>query len=336
MALALREQGWRVVGVEIDEARAQEALDVGAIDEIGGLAPCDLAVIATPVNQIAALAQAALDAGAKVVTDVGGVKAPIAEAIDDARFVAGHPLAGSEQDGITGATADMFSGANWVLCPKSNTSHEALSLVSQVVSAVGAQVMMVSPKRHDKLVAVVSHVPHLTAATLMRVALGQTQENGNLLQLAAGGFRDMTRIAAGQPAIWPAICTQNSEAIVGVLDDLISELATLRESVAAQDEAVLLSHLESARQGRRNLPPSAPATKEISEMRVPVLDQPGELATIAALATELEVNIFDIEIAHSAQGPQGVVVLLVETEGAHKLSDALRLRGYRPATQPLS
>lgn len=335
VALALRRSGWHVIGVEPDEANARAALDAAVVDELGDLGPCDLAVVATPVNSIPDLVQRALDAGAAVVTDVGSVKAPVSAAVTDGRFVAGHPLAGSEQDGVSGATADMFSGAAWVLCPTANTDDAAFSQVADVVAATGAQVVVVSPERHDTLVAVVSHVPHLTAATLMRVAVGRAERQRNLLRFAAGGFRDMTRIAAGQPTIWPAICAQNSTAIVGVLDDLISELGSLREIVADGDELQLLAHLEGARVARRNLPTTAPDAESLSEMRVPVSDRPGELAAIATLATELDVNIYDLEIAHSPEGPRGVVVLLVESETAQRLQSALSEQGYRPSIQPI-
>lgn len=335
LSLALRRLGWYVIGVDNDDDRASEALLAGVVDEVGELRPCDLAVIATPVNLIPQLAQAALDAGAAVVTDVGSVKAPIAAALSDGRFVAGHPIAGSEQDGVFGATADMFTGAVWVLCPTATTDDAAIALVKDVATSTGAQVMVISAERHDDLVAVVSHVPHLTAATLMRVAVERATQHRDLLRFAASGFRDMTRIAAGQPTIWPAICVQNSDAIVSALDDLIAELAELRETVAKGDELGLLAHLEGARVARRNLPTTAPESEALSEMRVPVLDRPGELAAIAVLATELDVNIYDLEIAHSPEGPRGVVVLLVESEMAQRLQAALVEQGYRPSIQPL-
>ena len=335
MALGLRQLGWYVIGVEQDELRAKQAVAAGIVDEIADLRHCDLAVIATPVNHIVPLAKAAIDAGAAVVTDVGSVKTPIVGSLSDGRFVAGHPLAGSEQDGLVGARADMFSGAAWVLCPTEHTNDDALSLVREIVSALGAQVLIASPERHDELVAVVSHVPHLTAATLMRVAVGHAEHQSNLLRLAAGGFRDMTRVAAGQPTIWPAICVQNSTAIVNVLDGLIGELTRLREVVASSDEAALLEHLKAARVARRNLPTTAPQAHAMSEMRIPVLDRPGELAAISVLATALDVNIFDLEIAHSSEGQGGVVVLLVESCTAPKLQDALVEKGYRPSIQPL-
>jgi prephenate dehydrogenase len=335
VGMALRAAGWHVVGVDLDDEQLAAAVEAGAIDEPGELGECDLAVVATPVNAGAALVRAALDAGAAVVTDVGSVKAPIAAAVDDARFVPGHPMAGSEQDGLDGAFADMFSGAMWVLCPTEATDDAAFAEVRGVVSSLGAQVIVMPPDRHDTLVAVVSHVPHLTAATLMRLADGRAEEHRSLLRLAAGGFRDMTRIAAGHPSIWPDICAQNQGAITDVLDELIRELNSLRDVVAEGAGDQLLDHLESARHARRNLPTTALQTEQMSEIRIPVLDRQGELAAIATLAADLDVNIYDLEIAHSAEGPRGVVVVLVESAFAERFQGGLMVQGYRPSIRPL-
>jgi prephenate dehydrogenase len=333
--MALRQAGWHVVGVDHDRGRLAAAIDAGAIDAGGELGECDLAFIATPVNVVGDLARAALEAGAAVVTDVGSVKAPITELVDDPRFVPGHPMAGSEQDGLDGAFADMFSGAMWVLCPVEGTDDAAFAEVRGVVSSFGAQVIVMPPDRHDTLVAVVSHVPHLTAATLMRLADGRAEEHRSLLRLAAGGFRDMTRIAAGHPAIWPDICAQNQGPITDVLDELIRELGDLREVVARGATDNLLAHLESARHARLNLPTTAPVAEQMSEMRIPVLDRRGEIAAIATLAADLDVNIYDLEIAHSAEGPRGVVVVLVESAMAERFRGGLMVQGYRPSIRSL-
>jgi prephenate dehydrogenase len=335
VGMALRRAGWQVTGVDVDPDRLAVAIEAGAIDEIGGLGECDLAFVATPVNAVAAVVRDALDAGAAVVTDVGSVKAPVAAAVDDPRFVPGHPMAGSEQDGIAGASVDMFSGATWVLCPPDGTDDVAFALVRGVVASFGAQVIVMPPERHDTLVAVVSHVPHLAAATLMRLADGRAEEHRALLRLAAGGFRDMTRIAAGHPAIWPDICAQNQGAITDVLDELIAELGRLRTVVAEGADEDLLCHLEAARRARRNLPTTVPMAEAMSEMRIPVLDRQGELAAIATLAADLDVNIYDLEIAHSAEGPRGVVVVLVESAMAERFQGGLMVQGYRPSIRPL-
>ena len=115
-------------------------------------------------------------------------------------------MAGSEQEGLIGADPAMFSDANWVLTPTEDTSDEAFKRIREVIISLGAEIVTLSPSRHDSLVAMVSHVPHLAAATLMGLAANRSEEHFAVLRLAAGGFRDMTRIAAGNPTIWPDIC----------------------------------------------------------------------------------------------------------------------------------
>ena len=335
VGMALRARGWDVTGIEADPDRAAAAVEVGAVDRIGIPGPCDLAVVATPVSEVAAQARTMLDAGARVVTDVGSVKGPIAAAVDDPAFVPGHPMAGSEQEGLAGADPELFRGAVWVLTPTDSTEDAAFAAVHEIVADLGAQVIVLPAERHDSLVAVVSHVPHLTAATLMGLADSRAVEHRALLRLAAGGFRDMTRVAAGHPAIWPDICSENRTAITNVLDELVSELQELRAAVADGDRGELLSRLETAREARRNLPTTAPEPAELTEVRIPVRDEKGELAAITALAAELDVNIYDFEIAHSSEGPRGVVLALVDSAVAERFHDGLTDKGYRPALAAL-
>jgi prephenate dehydrogenase len=183
---------------------------------------------------------------------------------------------------------------------------------------------------------VVSHVPHLTAATLMGLAAQRGEEHAALLRLAAGGFRDMTRIAAGHPGIWPDICAENRDAIVAALDVLVDRLGAMRDVVAAGDRAALLDALEAARAARVNLPGPARRAEELAELRIPVPDRPGTVAEVTTLAGELDVNIEDLEIAHSAEGDAGVLVLIMEAAGAEAVRAALVDRGYRVALQRLT
>ena len=336
VGMALRKAGWCVTGIEPDRQRAESAVSAGAVDRIGRAGPCDLAVVATPVGSLAPVARELLDAGAAVVTDVGSVKVPVTTEIRDARFVAGHPMAGNEQEGLSGASPYLFEGAVWVLTPTAHTDDGALAKVREFVSGFGAQVIALSPQRHDALVAVVSHVPHLTAATLVRIADSRSSEHRAVLRLAAGGFRDMTRVASGDPAIWPGICAENSEAITEVLDELVEELLALRAIVSADDRGELLARLEAARQTRLTLPTTAPEPYRITEVRIPVPDEKGQLARITTLASDLDVNIYDLDIAHSVEGPLGVVIALVESETAPLFRDELAELGYHPLLAALS
>ena len=337
IGLALRRAGWHVTGSDRDAARAAQAMAVGAVDAIGVDPSAEITFVATPVGAIAGAAKAALAAGPGVVTDVGGVKERVVADVMHPRFIGGHPMAGSEQEGVEGSDADLFVGATWVLTPTPDTDPQAYALVHAVVASLGADVVAVEPARHDALVAVVSHVPHLTAAALMTLAAGQAEQHATVLRLAAGGFRDMTRIAAGHPGIWPDICVNNAGAIISVLDELLTALGGLRAAVAASDRDALLDVLQHARVARLNLPGrSAARAEQLVEFRVPVPDRPGVLAEIMTLCSEVGVNVEDFEVAHSLEGDKGVLVVIVDAAARDLLRGALLGRGYRPAVQALA
>jgi len=335
IALALRQRGWHVSGVDHDPQRVERALALGAVDQVGHDADAELTFVATPVGEIPAAVKEALSASAGVVTDVGGVKASVVAAVGDSRFVGGHPMAGSEQEGVDGATADLFEGAVWVLTPTADTDTTSFTLVRSVVTSFGAESVEVTPERHDQLVAVVSHVPHLTAAALMSLAATRAEEQRGLLRLAAGGFRDMTRIASGHPGIWPDICESNRVAIVAALDELVVSLSSVRDMVDVSDRDRLLDVLDGARRTRNTLPARSVRPGELVEVHVPVKDQPGELSGITTLATDLDVNIYDIEIDHSAESARGRLVLVVSAAMAERFVGGLMARGYHPTAHHL-
>jgi prephenate dehydrogenase len=330
----LRQRGWRVVGRDRDPEREAQALALGAIDEVGTDPAAAVTFIATPAGAVAEAAAKVLEGGG-VVTDVAGIKGPIVAQVDHPHFVGGHPMAGSEQAGVEGSDPDMFEGATWVLTPAPNTDPRAFATVRSAVSALGATVVELPPARHDDLVAMVSHVPHLTAATLMNLAADAALEHATLLRLAAGGFRDMTRIAAGDPAIWPDVCVENRAGILDVLDRLLLALGSVREVVATGDREMMLDLLERARDARVNLPATAPSSEFTAEVRVPVLDRPGVLAEVTTLLGEMGINIYDLEIAHSAEGDRGVLVLVIDAAATDRVRHALHERQFRCSVRRL-
>ncbi|HEX2576694.1 MAG TPA: prephenate dehydrogenase [Aquihabitans sp.] len=335
IGLALRASGWHVTGTDLDPASEARALELGVLDAIGVDPEAAITFVAAPVRSVPGEVRRALAETAGVVTDVGSVKSSIVAEVDDARFVGGHPMAGSEQLGVDGASPDLFEGAVWVLTPVAGTDSDHYATVAAVVRLLGAEVVALAPERHDALVAVVSHVPHLTAAALMGIADERAEEHAALLRLAAGGFRDMTRIAAGTPTIWPDICDENSAAIVEVIDRLAEELARLRAMVATSDRDQLLTTLERAQAARRNLPNRVTRPEEVAEVRVPVPDRDGVIAEVSTLASELAINIADIEVTHSIEGDRGVLILLVDTARAEAFRAGLVDRGYRPTVHRL-
>ncbi|MDY7103950.1 MAG: prephenate dehydrogenase/arogenate dehydrogenase family protein [Actinomycetota bacterium] len=335
LGLALRDRGWIVTGRDAQESRAERALEMGALDLVGSDPDADLTFVAVPVSSIADEVRRALDETTGLVTDVGSVKASVTAAIDDPRFIGGHPMAGSEREGVDGSDASLFTGAVWVLTPTATTDNTAFTQVRGVVSQLGAEVVSLTPTDHDALVAIVSHVPHLTAATLMVLADARSSDQRALLRLAAGGFRDMTRVASGHPGIWPDICAENREAIVDVLDELIDRLGSVRELVASDDADKLVTHLERARTARMNLPMRFGRPTRLVEILVPVADETGALAPIVTLATELDVNIWNLELSHSAEGHAGVLHLVVEEKRADELRAALVDLGHAASSRRL-
>ncbi len=334
----LRSEGWRVLGRDRSQAHLERALELGAIDEIapeGPLSGIDLTFVATPVGSIADVVEQALRETDGLVTDVGSVKTPLLALMKDPRFIGGHPMAGSEQDGVDGARPDLFEGRTWVLTPLTTTDDDALASLRGVLRTLGAEVVSLPPDRHDSMVAIVSHVPHLTAASLMGLADERSSEHRGLLRLAAGGFRDMTRIASGHPGIWPDICNENRTAILTEMDRLIRLLTEVRGVVAEGDRDALVAVLERARTARMALPARFARAEDLAEVRIPVADQKGALAGITMIATELDVSIADIEIAHSVEGDEGVVILLVEAANGERLLEGLHAGGYKAVVRPL-
>lgn len=346
MGLGLRRAGWVVVGYDPDARAVEASLAVGAIDAAApslerAFEGVEVAMIAAPVSVVPDLACAALDAGVACVTDAGSVKAPIVAAVEasrsssSARFIGGHPMAGSEQLGAAGADAELFVGASWVLTPTPTSDPGAFARAREVVSLLGADVLAMTPEHHDELVAVVSHVPHLAATTLVHLAVRSEADRAGILRLAAGGFRDMTRVAAGHPGIWPDICMGNRTAIADALERLTGELSRVRDLVLAGDRDALLAFLEAAQAERRALPPRAAEAGPLVELRMPVPDRPGVLAEVTTLVGRNGTNILDVEIAHSSEGGAGVLVLVVPASGADAVADGLGALGYRVARTPL-
>ncbi len=336
IALALRDRGWHVAGDDADDAIVDRALDLGVIDAEGLDPDAEITFVAVPVLSATDAVKRALADTSGVVTDVGSVKGAICAACDHPRFVGGHPMAGSELDGLDGAHADLFNGAVWVLTPVAHSDDATFATVTGVVASLGAEVVGLAPDRHDEVVAVVSHVPHLTAATLMGLASERAEEHAALLRLAAGGFRDMTRVASGRPAIWLDICTENRDAIVAALDNLVAGLLGVREAVADGDRESIESRLEQAREARANLPTRVVNPDALSEVRIPIPDRAGAAAEVFTLAAELGVNIASFEVVHVAESTRGVAVVLIDRTMGDVFRGGLIARGFRPSIQALS
>jgi prephenate dehydrogenase len=351
LGLALRKFAGvdEVAGYDRDQAELEVAFARGALTEAApsaaaAVAGADLVVLAVPVSVIAAVAAEiapALRPGA-VLTDVASVKARVVDALQatvpaTVHVIGGHPMAGSHETGAAHANAELFVGATYLLTPTTHTDPEAYQRLHGLVSRVGARVLAVSPERHDLLVAVISHLPQLAATTLMNLAASRARdEHAELLLLAAGGFRDATRVAASNPDLWLDICAENRDAIVAVLDEYRERVGALRSILATGDEASLQRMLADAREARRSLPGKQTVTGRLVELQVAIPDQPGVIAEITTTISQQGVNIEDIAIEHAPEGGRGTMRLaIIGPANARRAREGLAARGYEVREQEL-
>jgi prephenate dehydrogenase len=328
-----------VVGYDCDRGAAVAALEREAVATLAcspqdSVAEADLVVLATPVDQIPALCerlQPAVPPGA-IVTDVGSAKAEVVSAGELAfgeRFVGGHPMAGSERHGIEAADGALFEDAWWILTPTARTDPSAYGTVSWLAQRLGARPVAVQPHLHDALVARVSHVPQLAASAIMDSAwaFGDRQA---LLGLAAGGFRDVTRIAASAPDMWVAILRSNRAAVLDALAQLQERLGQLGALVEEERWEALAEFLGRARRARLGLFAKPEYAGEPVGLSILVPDRPGVLAEVTTAAGELGANLEDLRIVHSTEGGRGRLELIVAgQEAAELLVGALLARGYK-------
>lgn len=250
-----------VVGVDADPVSLGEALKAGMIDRSASLAEAageaDLIVLAVPAARVAAVAKALAPhmAPATIVTDVGSVKRTIVEQVEALfpRFVGGHPMAGGERSGAAAASADLFMGSACLLTPTGRTDAKAVETVSALWRGLGASVTLMDPTVHDEVVAAVSHLPHLAAYALVNTVAG-VRSGGGVLPFAAGGFRDLTRIAASSPEMWRDICLMNREPLLEMLRRYAEATGHLRDLIGRGDGEGLLREFSQARAVRTALP----------------------------------------------------------------------------------
>jgi prephenate dehydrogenase len=251
-----------VIGVGRGEANLRRALGLGVIDAAGALdrttlGDADLVLVATPVGQSGAVfaAIAPLLGPRTVVTDAGSTKQDVVAAARGAlgaalpRFVPGHPIAGTEKSGAAAAFAELYRGRKVVLTPLAGTGKEALERVRDAWRLCGADVLELDPGRHDAILAAVSHLPHVLAYALVH-QVAQDPDAAQLFGLAAGGFRDFTRIASSHPEMWRDICLANRDALLAQLDRYAGELAGVRAMLERGDAAALDALFSRARETR--------------------------------------------------------------------------------------
>ncbi len=343
-----------VRGVDIDPDSLAYAVEHGIIDEglaldaafqagwFGPRSDADLVVLATPASFAEEWLERLSSAGyTGLVTDVASTKSGVIDAAarvltSGATFVGGHPMAGSEMSGVTAARADLFDGAYYILTPTQATNPESFRRLHTFVSSLGARIITVEASEHDQAVAIISHVPHVTASALVDLAKAHAGEGDELLRLAAGGFKDTTRIAAGSPDLWTGICLDNAEALAAGIDELRGVLGDFAQRVRARDAVAIRDWLARAADVRRALPSQwVPATEALWEILIPMTDRPGVISEVTSAVGRAACNIEAIEIDHQSESSAVLVLVLTDEGDRAQLVRELESVGYEPRMRSL-
>ena len=329
-------------GYDVDEGTLQKSQEVGVInwfsmDIAKAVRDADLAIISCSLNQIVPMAIKAIPhmkSGA-ILTDVGSVKEVIVNSIEtvlpgDISYVPGHPMAGSEKKGLDGADTYLFENAAYVLTPTEKTSQKAVDTFLNIIKGIGARPLIMSPSDHDNQVAAVSHLPHLLAAALVNSASVLGDRYPDLFLLAAGGFRDTTRIASSQPDMWRDICLNNKRAVLEVLEIHEGKLAEVKKSILKEDREGLLDVFKNARESRAAVPAGIKGIlPELFEIVVVVPDRPGMIGQMANQLGERNINIIDIEILRVREGDGGTIRFgFLNRDAAQEAVDILRAEKF--------
>lgn len=316
--------GAEVCGYDPDPRVLARALELGAIDEQaadipGAVRDADVVFVAAPVGALGETVHAAL-AGAgpdTVVTDVGSTKHTVAEAgLADERFIGGHPLAGAETAGVEHARAELFDGAVWYLTPaRGSTAGVLYERLHRLLTSFGAQPAAIDPDTHDRLMASVSHLPHVLANLLVtqaaRVLGGEDEQR---LPAVGPSFRDATRVAGANTSIWTDIYLSNRDALIAGIDGLAERLAEVRGALVAGDAAAVSAWNERARADREALLGTGLVGGAVIELRASVPNRPGVIAELALALGGAGVNIVDMALSPSEDNRQGVIALWVSGE----------------------
>ncbi len=239
------------------------------------------------------------------------------------RFVGGHPMAGSERSGPEAADPRLFQGASWVLTPTDATADDSLTRLSALVRRLGARVVALSPRRHDELVAIVSHLPQVVASSLAAVAADAVDRAGDaVLSVAGGGFRDTTRIAASDPSLWVPILRGNRTAVLEAFDAYGAALGRLRAAVAAEEWQEVHALLVRASDARQRLVPK-PVPSAVADLVVPMDDRPGQLATATTALGAAGINVEDLTMRHAPVGGRGALLLRVAADDLDAAAEVL-------------
>jgi prephenate dehydrogenase len=332
IGLAARQRlGCEVVGWGPNDPTVERALELGAIDRAAGSVEeacegAEAVFCAAPVSALPELVAAALAASGPetVVTDAGSTKRELVAAHGgDERFIGGHPLAGAETAGVANARADLFEGARWYLTPTERSGGILYDRLQRTIAGLGARPQAIDADAHDRLMATVSHLPHVLANVLAAQAAAELTHDSERMPEVGPSFRDATRVAGSNPAIWGDIFTSNRDAVVAAIDDAVARLGEARELIASGEPGAVAAWHAAAGSDRRRISEVELDGGALCELRVVVANRPGTVAELALALGEAGVNIEDMALHPATDMQSGAISLWVAGEEQAERAAAL-------------
>jgi prephenate dehydrogenase len=316
---ARRRLNAEVAGYDPDRSLVDLAIELEAIDSapptvVEAVEGAELVFCAAPVTALPGLAAEALDAAREdcAITDVGSVKRDVIAALgSESRFIGGHPLAGAETSGVENARADLFEGARWYLTPTASTGGLLYDRLQRAISGLGARPQAIEADTHDRLMATISHLPHVLANVLVTQAATALSEEAEHLPEVGPSFRDATRVAGANPSIWGDIFAGNREAVAAEIDGVIARLSEASELLRSGDRDAVAAWHDQAGRRRRELIESEIAGGPLHELRVLVPNRPGIVAEVALELGRAGVNIEDMALYPTPDMTSGAISLYI-------------------------
>lgn len=345
-ALRHRLPDTRMLAYDINAASLDLAKEEKVIDKIcpsidNSFRDCDYIFLCAPVSHNAEnlLTLKNVLTPDTILTDVGSVKTGIHKQIEalelQSQFIGGHPMAGSERFGYPNAKASLLENAYYILTPSEKVPEEKIKDYRKLVETIGAIPLVLSYEEHDYVTAAISHLPHVIAASLVNLVKNSDSEEGVMKMIAAGGFKDITRIASSSPEMWQQICLTNSENIAKLLRTYIQCLGVIADDIDEHKKDDLYNFFDTARNYRESFisAPSGPIKAEYV-FTVDIADKPGAIAAIASLLAMHDVSIKNIGINHNRELAEGALRIEFYDQNALKNAvDVMTGHGYKIHTR---
>ncbi|MDR7313961.1 prephenate dehydrogenase [Brevibacillus nitrificans] len=327
----------RVVGYDVRQDRLDKALTLGVIhagttDLQTAVREAHIIFLAAPVEQIFSTLRMLDDLELQsdvIVTDVGSTKAEIVrEALKvippHVTFIGGHPMAGSHKSGVEAASDRLLENAYYVLTPSAGTSEQQVNRLADILSLTRAKVVQMDPETHDQVVGAVSHFPHVLASALVNLVAGYDGEDGWHARLAAGGFRDITRIASSNPRMWRDVLLQNREPLLKIAKDWANALEEVMDLVKAGDADRIEQFFQTARDFRDGLPErKAGALPPLYDLYIDIPDHPGEIGRITTLLGARQINIINLQIRETREDIYGALRITFQSQSEMEKGEEL-------------